>query len=63
MIKANSPRSEIAAREFPPHKRHDLSPIFNHHALNGLSTSALEQLRSIIRQSLGSDRLSEPERI
>ncbi len=38
-------------------------PIFNHHALRGLSTSALEQLRSIIRQSLGSDRLSEQERI
>ena len=40
-----------------------MSPIFNHHALNGLSTSALEQLRSAIRKSLGSDRLSKPERI
>ena len=40
-----------------------MSPIFNHHALRGLSTSALEQLRSAIRQSLGSDRLSEQERI
>lgn len=40
-----------------------MSPIFNHHALKGLSTSALEQLRCTIRQCLGSDRLSEPERI
>lgn len=40
-----------------------MSPIFNHHALKGLSTSALEQLRSTIRLSLGSDRLSEHERI
>lgn len=40
-----------------------MSPIFNHHALRGLSTSALEQLRSTIRQCLCSDRLSELERI
>lgn len=40
-----------------------MSPIFNHHALSGLSTSALEQLRNTIRLSLGSDRLSERERI
>lgn len=40
-----------------------MSPIFNRHALRGLSTSALEQLRSAVRQSLGSNRLSEPERI
>lgn len=40
-----------------------MSPIFNHHALRSLSTSALEQLRSTIRLSLGSDRLSESERI
>jgi hypothetical protein len=40
-----------------------MSPIFNHHALRGLSTSALEQLRSVVLQSLGSDRLSEAERI
>ncbi len=40
-----------------------MSPIFNHHALKGLSASALEQLRSTILQSLGSDRLSEHDRI
>jgi hypothetical protein len=40
-----------------------MSPIFNRHALNGLSTTDLEKLRSLIRQRLCSDQLSEQERI
>jgi hypothetical protein len=37
--------------------------IFNRHALVGLSTSELEKLRSVIRQRLCIDELSEQERI
>ena len=40
-----------------------MSPIFNCHALNRLSTSELENLRSLIRQCLCSDQLGEQERI
>jgi len=40
-----------------------MSPIFNHHALRGLSTSDLEKLRETLRQSLGQEGLSERERI
>jgi hypothetical protein len=38
-------------------------PIFNRHALNGLSTSELEKLRNVIRQRLCIDDLSEQDRI
>jgi hypothetical protein len=37
--------------------------IFNRHALDGLSTSELEKLRSVIRQRLCTDNLSEQDRI
>ena len=40
-----------------------MSPIFNYHALNGLSTTELEKLRGFIRQRLCSDQLSEQERL
>jgi tRNA A37 threonylcarbamoyladenosine dehydratase len=40
-----------------------MSPIFNRHALNGLSATELEKLRSLIRQRLCSDQLREQERI
>ena len=40
-----------------------MSPIFNRHALNGLSTSELERLRSFIRQCLCSDQLSDQVRV
>lgn len=40
-----------------------MSPVFNRHALNGLSTSELEKLRSVIRQRLCADDLSEQDRI
>ena len=40
-----------------------MSPIFNRHALEGLSTSELEKLRSVIRQRLYDDELSEQDRI
>ena len=40
-----------------------MSPIFNHHALQGLSTCDLEKLRETLRQSLGQEGLSERERI
>ena len=40
-----------------------MSPIFNRHALNGLSTSELVRLRSFIRQCLCSDQLSDQERV
>lgn len=40
-----------------------MSSIFNRHALNGLSTSELEKLRSVIRQRLCIDELSEQDRI
>lgn len=36
-------------------------PIFNRHALDGLSTSELEMLRSVIRQRLCFDDLSEQD--
>lgn len=39
-----------------------MSPIFNHHALHGLPTHALEQLRATLRQSLGRNDLSEADR-
>jgi hypothetical protein len=38
-------------------------PIFNRHALDGLSTSELEKLRSVIRQRLCAAELSEQDRI
>jgi len=37
-------------------------PIFNHHALHGLSTSTLEHLRETLRQALGNADLQERER-
>jgi tRNA A37 threonylcarbamoyladenosine dehydratase len=40
-----------------------MSPIFNRHALNGLSTTELEKLRRLIRQCLCSNQFSEQERI
>ena len=40
-----------------------MSPIFNRHALDGLSTSELEKLRSVISQRLCIDELSEQDRI
>ena len=40
-----------------------MSLIFNRHALDGLSTSELEKLRSVIRQRLYDDELSEQDRI
>lgn len=40
-----------------------MSSIFNRHALNGLSTSELEKLRSVISQRLCIDELSEQDRI
>ena len=40
-----------------------MSPIFNRHALDGLSTSELEKLRNMIRQRLCFDDLSEQDRI
>lgn len=40
-----------------------MSPIFNRHALEGLSTSELEKLRSVIRQRLCIDEFSEQDRI
>ncbi len=40
-----------------------MSPIFNRHALDGLSTSELEKLRTVIRQRLCIDDLSEQDRI
>jgi hypothetical protein len=39
-----------------------MSPIFNHHALHGLPTNALEHLRETLRQSLGNADLLEHER-
>lgn len=38
-----------------------MSPIFNHHALRGLSTATLSHLRGIILQRLGATALSERE--
>lgn len=40
-----------------------MSPIFNHHALYGLPTHALEHLRETLRQSLGNADLQERERV
>lgn len=40
-----------------------MSPIFNRHALDGLSTSELEKLRSVIRQRLCIEDLNEQDRI
>ena len=40
-----------------------MSLNFNHHALHGLPTNALEQLRASLRQSLGQNTLSEAERL
>jgi hypothetical protein len=40
-----------------------MSPIFNRHALNGLSKFELEKLRGLIRQCLCSGQLSEQGRI
>jgi hypothetical protein len=37
--------------------------IFNRHTLDGLSTSELEKLRSVIRQRLCIDELGEQDRI
>lgn len=39
-----------------------MSPIFNHHALHGLPTNALEHLRETLRQALGNPDLQEGER-
>lgn len=38
-----------------------MSPIFNHHALRGLSTATLNHLRSIILQRLGAAYLADSE--
>ena len=40
-----------------------MSPIFNHHALHGLTASELELLRETLRRSLGQEGLTEPDRI
>jgi len=40
-----------------------MSPIFNHHALHGLPTNALEQLRETLRQALGNADLQERESV
>lgn len=40
-----------------------MSPIFNHHALRGRTTSELELLKETLRQSLGQDNLNERDRI
>jgi len=40
-----------------------MSPIFNHHALRGLTISELELLREKLRLSLGQENLTERERI
>lgn len=40
-----------------------MSPIFNHHALRGLTTSELELLRETLRRSLGQEDLTERNRI
>lgn len=39
-----------------------MSPIFNHHALHGLPTQALDHLRETLRQALGNADLQEHER-
>ncbi len=39
-----------------------MSPIFNHHALHGLPTNALEHLRETLRQALSNPDLQEHER-
>ena len=39
-----------------------MSPIFNHRALHGLPTKALEPLRQTLLLSIGQEFLSEPER-
>jgi len=39
-----------------------MSPIFNHHALHGLPTNALEHLRETLRQALGNANLQEHDR-
>lgn len=38
-----------------------MSPIFNHHALRGLSTEVLNHLRTIILQRLGAADLTDSE--
>ena len=40
-----------------------MSPIFNHHALRGRTTSELELLKETLRRSLGQDGLTESDRI
>lgn len=40
-----------------------MSPIFNHHALRGRTTSELELLRETLRRSLGQEGLTESDRI
>lgn len=40
-----------------------MSPIFNHHALHGLTTSELELLRETLRQALTQENLEECVRI
>ena len=40
-----------------------MSPIFNHHALRGLTTSELELLKETLRRSLGQENLTERDRI
>lgn len=40
-----------------------MSPIFNHHALRGLTTSELELLKETLRRSVGEEALTERERI
>jgi hypothetical protein len=40
-----------------------MSLNFNHHALHGLPTHALEQLRASLRQSLAQSGLSEADRL
>jgi hypothetical protein len=39
-----------------------MSPIFNHHALHGRPTHALEHLRETLSQSLGNADLQDYER-
>lgn len=40
-----------------------MSPIFNHHALRGLSTATRNHLRSIILQRLGTADLTDSEHV
>lgn len=40
-----------------------MSPIINHHALRGLTSSELELLKETLRRSLGQEGLTERDQI